>query len=125
MRYVIAVAVAFFVAIASAEAQSPPTEDTSANPVFLGCKAFAEDRATNVRLVNMAHYCSGVVHALAYVAEVLPPEHQSCTPPTSTAQQLARVVVRYIEARPERMHEDFRVLTLEAFHDAWPCKSGR
>jgi len=124
MKYVIAIAFAFSALITSATGQQV-TEDTSANPVFLGCKAFAEDRATNVRLVNMAHYCSGVVHALAYVAKVLPPEHQSCAPPTSDARQLARVVVRYIEARPERMHEDFRVLTLEAFHNAWPCKTDR
>jgi hypothetical protein len=37
---------------------------------------------------------------------------------------LARVVVDFIEAHPERKSEDFRRLTLEAFHDAWPCKSG-
>src|SRR5215467_6714838 len=26
------------------------------------------------------------------------------------------------EARPERMHEDFRVLAVEAMQKAWPCK---
>jgi Rap1a immunity proteins len=28
----------------------------------------------------------------------------------------------YIEARPERMHEPFRKLALEALGEAWPCK---
>lgn len=110
--------------IGSATAQSVQ-EDTSANPVFLGCKALVEDRASNTQLVNIANFCSGVVHALGYVGRFLPPEYQSCVPPTSDARQLARVVVKYIEARPEKMHEDFRMLVLETFHNAWPCKSDR
>ena len=36
--------------------------------------------------------------------------------------QIVRVVVRYIEARPNRMHEQFSALALEAIFDAWPCK---
>jgi hypothetical protein len=34
----------------------------------------------------------------------------------------ARVAVTYVEARPERMSEDFRVLAVEAMQKAWPCK---
>src|SRR5262249_1985979 len=87
--------------------------------VFLGCKALVEDRPTPA-----ANFCSGIVHGLGGVGQYLtPPEWQSCVPPTSDTAQLARVVINYIEARPQRMHEDFRRLTLEAFHKAWPCKS--
>ena len=39
-----------------------------------------------------------------------------------TTNQAIAVVVKYIEARPERMHEDFRALALEALTAAWPCK---
>ena len=103
-----------------------PTPDTSANSVFLGCKAFSEDRVTSSQLNQLGNFCSGIVHGLAGVGQQLtPPEWQSCVPSTSTARQLARVVISYIEARPQRMHEDFRRLTLEAFHYAWPCKSDR
>jgi len=123
MRYVIAVAIAFSVLITSATGQQV-TEDTSTNAVFLGCKSFAETQRANLQLLQLGNFCSGVVHGLAYVGKILPPEIQSCAPPTSDARQLARVVVKYIEARPQRMHEDFRHLTLEAFHYAWPCKSG-
>jgi hypothetical protein len=35
---------------------------------------------------------------------------------------MVRVAVAYIERRPQRMHEDFRMLAVEAFHEAWPCK---
>jgi Ssp1 endopeptidase immunity protein Rap1a len=128
MRASISVAIAGLLCVSGGAIAQPRTyvdEDTSANSVFLGCKAFAEDRVTNARLVNLAGFCAGVVHALGYAGKILPPEYQSCVPPTSDARQLARVVVKYIEARPQRMHEDFRDLTMEAFHDAWPCKSDR
>jgi hypothetical protein len=100
-----------------------PIEDTSANSWFLGCKACVEGRMNDARLVGIGNFCSGVIHALAYVGEALPPAVQYCAPPTSTAQQLARVVLTYIEARPQRMHEDFRLLVIEALHDSWPCNS--
>ena len=82
------------------------TDDTSANSVFLGCKAFVEDRVT-VRLASVANFCAGVVHGLSATARyVSPPEWQSCAPADSDTRQLLRVVVKYIEAHPERMHED-------------------
>jgi len=114
----------FAVLIASASgsrAQLLNTDDTSANAVFFGCKAFVEGQATNAQSLMMSNFCSGVVHGLAYVGKALPPQVRYCAPPTSTAQQLARVAVQYIQANPQRMHEDFRELTMEAFHYAWPC----
>jgi hypothetical protein len=35
------------------------------------------------------------------------------------------VVLAYIQRRPQRMHEDFQDLAIEAFHEAWPCKAAR
>jgi hypothetical protein len=32
------------------------------------------------------------------------------------------VAVTYVEARPDRMQEDFRALAVEAMREAWPCK---
>jgi hypothetical protein len=45
-----------------------------------------------------------------------------CEPNGVTIGQVVAVVVKYIEARPERMHEDFGTLALEALTAAWPCK---
>jgi hypothetical protein len=109
----------FFGLAGTAAAQSP-------DRWFLGCKAFAEGRAnTQPQLYGMQSFCSGVVHGLVAVGPLLPARLQFCPPQASTPSQLARVVVQYVEAQPERMHEDFRQLTLEAFHNAWPCKSER
>jgi len=68
--------------------------------------------------------CLGIIEGLVYTITFLPPQFNSCPPPGAgvTMQQMIRVVVAYIERRPERMHEDFRTLTLEAWHEAWPCQ---
>lgn len=118
------VCAALIVSVSEAAAQLR-TRDTSANAIFHGCKALAEGQTTNAQLYALGNFCAGIVIGLASVGQHLSlPEWQSCAPATSDAQQLARVVVAYLEAHPERMGEDFRRLTLEAFHDAWPCKSG-
>src|SRR5262245_21158939 len=110
---------------ASEAAAQLPTGDTSANAIFRGCKALVEDRATNTQMYGLGNMCAGIVLGLASVGQHLSPaEWQSCAPATSDVRQLAGVFVSYIEKHPDRMHEDFRRLTLQAFHDAWPCKSG-
>jgi hypothetical protein len=60
-------------------------------------------------------FCGGEVWGLAYA---------SCAslPVGVTPEQVMRVVVRYIEARPQRMHEPFLPLAWDAVIDAWPCK---
>jgi hypothetical protein len=123
LRIVVLIALLFSVGEVAGQ---PPNTDTSANSVLSGCKAFADGRPpTSIELAMLGNYCAGMVHALAGMAHILPPNYQACAPDTSTARQLALVVLRYIEARPRRMHEDFRLLAVEAFHDAWPCAPSR
>jgi hypothetical protein len=43
-------------------------------------------------------------------------------PRGATFQQAVQIVVRYVKARPERMHDLFALLAHEALRDAWPCK---
>jgi hypothetical protein len=44
-------------------------------------------------------------------------------PDSVTQGQIVGVVVLYMEARPQRLHEPFRSLALEALFDAWPCRN--
>ena len=44
-----------------------------------------------------------------------------CKPANVTNFQMVRVVVKYIDDRPERQHENFKVLAIEALGAAWPC----
>ena len=124
-RHVRAVVCAALIVSASEATAQSPTGDTNVDSIFRGCKALVEDQAPNAELFRLGNICAGIVIGFASVGQYLsPPEWQFCAPATSNAQQLAQVVVKYIEAHPQRIHEDFRRLTVEALHDAWPCKSG-
>jgi hypothetical protein len=100
--------------VGAATAQDP----FSANWMFPGCK---EDISGGTREAYKQGLCSGIVGAMIFV---LPAVRGGCAkiPPGVTIQQGVRVVVAYIEARPNRMHEDFKVLALEALRAAWPCE---
>jgi hypothetical protein len=85
----------------------------SANYWLPRCKEFIA--ANSNRDLDGQEVCAGRVEALSLA---------SCphTPNDITPAQAVRVVVRYIEERPQRIHESFNALALEALHDAWPCK---
>ena len=111
MRTVFAIAFVLFAATAGAQ------DLNSANHRMEGCRAAIGDRTT-----YSSGYCLGLVDGIVfgefgyYGAFCLP------VGAGVTLMQMVRVVVAYIDARPARMHEDFRKLALEALIDAWPCK---
>jgi hypothetical protein len=102
-----AVALALTVTAASAE-----EEMLSANYWLPRCKAFVSGSARELLGQGI---CAGRVEGLGFA---------SCPqiPDSVTRQQIVLVVVRYIEARPQRMHESFLVLAAQALRDAWPCR---
>lgn len=97
----------------SACAQGP--DIISANGVLPGCINALSDQP-NSNLAWETGYCQGIVSTLSYM------EDQLCFPKGVTTGQQIRVIVRYINDRPERMHENFKALALEAMKAAWPCK---
>jgi len=80
--------------------------------VMPGCRAFIKGGSLNSFKQG---WCSGLITGLAQM-------HRRCMPPQLTQRQLASAIVQYIDARPARMHEDFRILAAEAMQAAWPCK---
>lgn len=86
-----------------------------ANTVMAGCRAVVENKNTDANIIYMRGYCLGLISGLSAGRE-------NCAPAEVTNGQLARVVVQYIDARPARMHEEFRKLALEAMKAAWPCR---
>ena len=83
----------------------------SANYIAAGCRDFIARRAVNAYAQGL---CAGKVESVAIFA--------ACAPPEATVGQMIRVVVRYIDERPARLHENFIVLAREAFQQAWPCR---
>jgi hypothetical protein len=82
----------------------------SANFIMPGCR---EDLAGKSNW--SVGLCDGLIAGLIYA------NRNICEPDGVTHRQEVRVVAQYIDARPARMHEDFRTLALEALKAAWPC----
>ena len=69
-------------------------------------------------------YCMGtmsMVYTLVnYINSSLPME--MCPPPDITNEQMARIVVKYLQESPEVLHLDAATLTFSALRTAYPCK---
>src|SRR6266446_8279072 len=114
-RYTVVAAV--FLSASAASAVEDAT--LSADHVLRACTAFiADDAPRDIDALFGAGRCIGLMQGLGYASQLF----GVCPPAEVTLAQRARVAVKYIEARPERMFEDFRVLAVEAMQKAWPCK---
>ena len=114
-RYTVAAAV--FLSASAARAVEDAT--LSADRMLPACAAFIAERAPReIDGVFQAGRCIGLMQGLAYPSRLF----GVCPPDEVTLAEKARVAVTYVEARPERMSEDFRVLAVEAMQKAWPCK---
>ena len=85
----------------------------SANEMMPGCR---DATSENNRTLFLQGLCVGAINALADT------DNEVCLPPNSTLGQSLSVVINYIEARPERQHENFTLLAREALRQAWPCR---
>ena len=86
----------------------------SANNIMPGCRAFNPAGIQPRNYTFMAGVCLGstvtIIHQLGI-----------CNPSGVTDDQVIKVVVAYIDARPARLHENFSDLAREALLAAWPC----
>ena len=99
-----------------AEAAGPATARVFTADFYLnGCKDFIAGKSN-----FFAGRCVGAVEVL----DALNSDTKLfCVPDNTDNLQRVRTIVSYIEARPERKNEDFRLLANEAMAKAWPCKS--
>jgi len=92
---------------------------SSANFFLPHCKVSLDPKARDYSFVSGV--CAGSVSGLVFALATLTPG-TLCIPAAANTSQMVRVVIRYVETRPQRMHEPFESLALEALRDAWPCK---
>ena len=95
-------------------AQAAP-DATTANWVIDGCRNYLTESDAGMFTQGV---CAGRVNGLVWALDAV----DFCTPSEANNKQIVRVVVRYIEQRPQRMHENFLSLTVEALKEAWPCR---
>ena len=87
----------------------------SANAIADGCRAVAL-RTIPPDMSALVGECVGIIEGIVYT----PP--QVCIGHGVILGQEVRIVVKYIDERPERQQESFMALALEALQAAWPCK---
>ena len=96
----------------------------SANYILPGCKAWLASVSKSpipiYRKDSRTEYCVTAVYG--FTARISDNWKCADIPHPVTIDQIVSVVVQYIDARPNRMHERFRTLAFEALSDAWPCR---
>ena len=96
-----------------------------------GCRSLVSDSTIDDPTDSfLAGICAGTIDGLAYEASMLklpsaPTPHAEvfCIPKETKIDQQIRVVVKYIDARPERMHERFALLAMLALIEACLCQT--
>jgi hypothetical protein len=102
------------VASPSAPSRAATARVFRADFYLAGCKDF---------LAGESNFFSGRCEGTVEVLSALTADTKVfCAPENATNVQRVQVVVSYIEVRPERQNEDFRLFANEAMAKAWPCK---
>jgi hypothetical protein len=110
--------IVFIVALALNSGFAFAVDINSANYIMPGCRALLEpDPPKDMNAKFLSSQCLAVVRGLIYASSP-----NVCPPDDATHDQSVRVVVKYIDDLPARLHEHFFALALEALRAAWPCK---
>jgi Rap1a immunity proteins len=109
------------IALAIATGATIAAEDReSANFMLPGCRTFVSGHRTISEGYGVGA-CFGEFMVLAWAGRALPPELAYCLPERVTTGQMAQIVIRDLEKRPEVWHKDFIELAADALHRAFPC----
>jgi Rap1a immunity proteins len=113
-RLALAILLAIFTS--TAQADPPAVARTNTAGFYLaGCKDFIKGKSN-----FLGGRCVGAVEVLDALSH---DTKAFCAPEATNNLERVRIIVAYIETRPERMKEDFRFLANEAMANAWPCKN--
>jgi hypothetical protein len=111
---VVALSLLLFATVRGAESAELSRPEDAAAFIIPSCRESTEPGSISGAFEQ--GMCIGLLKGLYYLSS------DACIPPAITIGAVARIVVRYIDHRPTRMHEDFRELALEALKTAWPCR---
>ncbi|MGD0340042.1 MAG: Rap1a/Tai family immunity protein [Bacteroidota bacterium] len=102
------------------------------NELLRGCNSVIKqengDKLSTTELVLAAHctgYVSGFIdsHTIdSYAFEKYTQKKLLYCLPESKINQFVRVIVKYLRDHPAKLHNDARMLVLDALFEAFPCK---
>ena len=108
--------------------------------VLRSCKAALDDSPVSdpeeaVLRIARSSLCSGylggmidmnVVYKELVMSQLAPDSGFFCPPSEGfQTEQGIRIVVKYLESHPEELHQGKRVLVIQAFGKAFPCKGNK
>lgn len=96
--------------------------DGTGNDNLEFCRKFAAGATTTSQ--KEAYYigdCAGTISTLVSVGRLLETQRRFCLPATVTDRQAMNVVVAFMDAHPQRLHEPTVVLAIDAMRASWPC----
>jgi hypothetical protein len=118
MRKRHAITIAAVIALLGQQGVAVAQSDVSSANYFMnGCRSFATK--ADARGAFLHGSCVGRVATIFQFGRRY---FGVCPPDGANVGQAVRVVILYIDQRPERLHELFLELALEALQQAWPCR---
>jgi hypothetical protein len=66
--------------------------------------------------------CMGIIATLSFVSRVLPDDLKFCHPNTATPEQILQAITSFMNANPDVVGQDFRLIALAAMRNKWPCQ---
>lgn len=108
MRFAAVLSMVLFLTCGKGHAGDPLSADSKIG----GCRNYVANSSDDFFSQG---YCAGAVQALVEFAA------GACAPKNATNMQGVQIVVKYIDARPARLHESFNKLAAEALRQVWPC----
>lgn len=86
----------------------------SGNTMLPACQDYIS--RTSLEMLSKQGQCFGIAQALVFASRFI------CAPEGSRVGQDVRIIIRFLEEHPERLHESFLRLADEALKTAWPCR---
>ena len=115
------IVIAFLALLIAFPAVADDKADLSASRIAPGCEKLIQTNGTGVS-ADDAYAIGRCVGMLIVLHDMGPALHVFCTPKPTSINQLAKVVMKFIDAYPERLHETFDVLAFEGLAASFPCK---
>jgi hypothetical protein len=116
--------------------QTPADRPTTAEEMLAGCRvvATAPVRDDRIAIPNNvgAHECWGAFGVLQRMVMMVVPSRPAdarlfgaCVGSESTESELVAVFVSFVDKHPERRHDEFVQVALDAFRASYPCSAAR
>ena len=109
-------------AIGHAAAAEPRTlPDVTVAAVLPGCRSLVATQG--VPGSSEAAFCNGMIDALLYLGELLPPDFCYAVPADIPRHRVVEAIVEEIEqVYPSVKAQHFRALALDVLQYRWPCR---